>query len=591
MAEYMTTTGQTLPEKDAELVRKAYDLFGVFREDMRPYHEQARVARQIALIRDPEQDVGDVPPEARTTQMHTLRSTLVNCIADQMDNMPEAMIAAETPERQPMAEGLTDVCQYIQEHNEYDAIHRQRVEDFYVTGTSVLMTGWDAEMMGGMGNVFMLRCPVESIYFDPQSGDLDGSRAVFRATYHPRSYYESHFPNEAKYVHSDVYTIEDDRQTNAADEESILLLEYWYRTYDAEKGRYHINVAYLAGGALLDRHDDVYLHGMYPFVVDVFTRIEGKCYGQGMMTEFAPLQRMVNRYARYMDENARITAKQIMLMSKSAGISPEDMADLSQQIKLGENVGENVIRFLQVPPLSPYVMRQMLQYQEDIKNDSGQNQFSRGEGASGITAASAISAMQEAGGKTTRLRTDILNSGFRRMTYLSIWLVHQYMQDNRRVLVTGADGKNREAVYTRAMTRGDGPDAPPPYSVRIQVQKKNPTRIQAENDLLMSLYNVFAQSKTPISPMAMLNALQVDGKDRIRAAIEEDEARQREEEGKDALIAQLQQQQQALVDKSAQDVGALQQILRMQGSEAQAANPAGAAQTEAPAQGVSALGA
>ena len=32
-----------------------------------------------------------------------------------------------------------------------------------------------------------------------------------------------------------------------------MLVEYWYRLYDAKKRRYTINVAYLAGGVLLEK--------------------------------------------------------------------------------------------------------------------------------------------------------------------------------------------------------------------------------------------------------------------------------------------------------------------------------------------------
>ena len=112
------------------------------------------------------------------------------------------------------------------------------------------------------------------------------------------------------------------------------------------------------------------------------------------------MMRYINRYARYIDENLRMSAKARMLVRKESGIDTKALADWSSNIITGDNIDPSSIQWLQSKPLSGMAVQQMLQFQTDLKQDSGQNQFTRGETAGGVTAAQAISALQEAAARS-----------------------------------------------------------------------------------------------------------------------------------------------------------------------------------------------
>lgn len=101
---------QPLSDEERALVREIYERLNIFREGCREMHDRAREARRIALLDDPLQDPPGTPPEKKTLQLQTLKSTLNNCVADQMDNMPEAFLSPETPELSNTAEDLTDIA-------------------------------------------------------------------------------------------------------------------------------------------------------------------------------------------------------------------------------------------------------------------------------------------------------------------------------------------------------------------------------------------------------------------------------------------------------------------------------------------------
>ena len=123
-----------------------------------------------------------------------------------------------------------------------------------------------------------------NIMWDPQEPDIQNARALIKVTWHPLSWFAAHYPEQAVYIGSDEgehenIGLNEALSTLNGDEDRAMLMEYWYRRYDAKKRRYTINVAFMAGGALLENRTNVYNHGMYPFVMEPFNYIEGQPVG------------------------------------------------------------------------------------------------------------------------------------------------------------------------------------------------------------------------------------------------------------------------------------------------------------------------
>lgn len=546
---------QPLDEAEARLLREAYGRLRDWQQDCRPYHESAEKCRRIYRLDDPEQDVPGTPPTHKTIQLQTLKSTINNCVADQMDNMPEALMLPERPEVEQLASEMTDVVRFILDQNGYETFHRRRVEDFFISGTAVTQIGWDADMDNGDGNVAVARVPMERMVWDPEAEDVQDARAVIKLSWHPLSWFAEHYPDKAPYIHDEnnqhnhLGVPESAQALIAPSEGRAMLMEYWYRRY--QNKRYTINVAFLAGGALLDKFEDVYAHGKYPFVFDAFTQIPGQPVGEGMVSELAPMMRYINRYARYIDENLRYSCKNRMLVRKGAEIDLEQLADWSQNLVEGEQIGEESVRWFDTKPLTGMVNQQMLQFQNDMKMDSGQNQFSRGEVSGGVTAATAISALQEAGGKITRMRTAILSAGMKRIVEQILWLVAQFYTRDRERLIIGEDQERRTIhlsashLMGKASKRG-GTLPPPPYVVQIQIQRRNPLRVAAQNDLMIQAYTMAAQSGQNFPLSTLFELLVVDGKDRVLPKLRQLDQQAQQMQQLQAQMAQMQQENQTL---------------------------------------------
>lgn len=509
-----------LTSEERRLVREAYGRLRCWRDGCREMHERAREARKILLLQDPRQDAGHTRRDKPTMQLQTLKSTFNNCVADQMDNLPEAVMLPERAELERVAEDLTDVVRFVMNRNNYEALHRRRVEDCFCTGTAVTQVAWDPDMDGGRGNVAVIRWPIEAFLWDPAAERLEDARAVFKVSWHPLSWYEEHYPERAKEVggdfgeYSGLGVSDAQEETHPADEDRAMLVEYWYRKYDAKKREYTINVAYLAGGTLLSHIENVYTHGQYPFILDVYSPIEGLPVGDGLVQEMAPMMRYVNRYFSYIDTNLRMASKGRLLVDRSAGIDKDALLDWEADVIEGDRIDAGALKWMQSAPLTSLATAQLNQLEADIKQDSGQNQFSRGETVGGVTAATAINALQEAGGKITRLRTASLNQGYARIVEQVMWLISQFYDEGRVMFITGRDVDVSPSRLFDAQT-------PPPYIVQVQVQRRNPLRQQAQNELFMQAYQMAAQAGQAFPLSVLFELLSVDGKERILPVLRE----------------------------------------------------------------------
>lgn len=544
---------QPLEKEERDLVTEIYTRLDVFEQENRAFHEKAQMARDILRLQDPEQDFPGT--REKTLQLPTLKSTFNNCVADQMQNMPEARLLPETPEQEQLAMDLQDAVQYIcYVVNDYERLHRRRAEDLYGPGTAITQVTWDPDMAMGKGDIALIRWPVEAFLWDPKCEDIQDARAVIKVSWHPMSWYRSHYPEAAPYIsaeegsYNDVGMPQVQKDRTGTDEPRAMLLEYWYRTYDAGKHRYSIHVAYCAGGALLDHRENVYMHGMYPFVIDKHSNIEGCLVGEGMVMELVPMMRYINKYARYIDTNLRMSSKARMLVRKNSGIDRGALADWNEDMIEGDSVvqGEDW-NWMQHAPLNGMIVQQMLQMQNDLKQDSGANQFTRGETTAGVVSAKAINSLQEAGGKITGMHTDTLNDGYKRIVEQVLWLMAEFYDGERMLFITGQDGKTREVSldprkYFRLKKKGEL--APPPYMVRIEINRRDPVQVEAQNNMFMQAYTMAAQAEQYFPLSALFRLMNFTGKERLMPVVLEAEEKQQ-------AMQQLQQQNQQLVEQLA----------------------------------------
>ena len=543
---------QPLSKEQYAVLQRGYELFRFFYDKHRAEHLEMHEARKIRQLRH-EERAKTAPPST------ALMSSIDNVIADQIDNMPEALLIPEREETAVSAEEMTDIVSFVMYQAGWPGKYQKLMEDAATVGTGIAEVLWDEDACDGEGMVNVLVWHPEDFYPDPQYEDIQDGRAVFKVTHTTVAWVEEHYPDVKGYVREDEYTRVGEQALIEAPmgDKKVTLIEYWYKKYDQEKRRYHVHMAQLAGGALLfstetdfgvdkkgEYKEGVYAHGQYPFTFFKYRDVYGRPFGTGLVHDYKDSQNAIDRYQKYIDDNARESSVQKKFIRKGS-IDPNAIADASQEI-IEYNGGDirQDLTTVQTNPLNGQVYQMMVYLADTMKQDSGQNQFSRGEGGMGVTAASAIQALQEAGGKITRMHTEKFKDAFREMIEQVLWVLSEYMDPNRQLRIVGgwdSTGNMKDRLVQLVAPKAEGDKLPKPaYHVRVQVQKNNPLQIQASNELLMQASQVCAQYGNPLPPETFISLLQgYPNKSSILKAVQANSQIQQQMQQMQAQIEQL----------------------------------------------------
>ena len=526
---------QPLGEAEQELLRRGYELFERFRIGLTEAHDEMRRARMIRQLRQDERS-GTAPAG------NTLGSCVDNAIADQIDNLPEAQLLPEREETARSAEEMSDVVSYVLYHAGWPGKYQTIMEDAVVTGTGVAEVFWDAEAEDGEGMVGVLAWHPEDFYPDPAVENLQDGRACFKVTHTTVDWVEAHYPHARGYVGEDrsLPWQEGLGEDAPQDDARTTLIEFWYKRYDAESRCTRVHMAQMAGGALLystelgfggaDKAayaDGVYAHGQYPFTLYKFRHVWRRPFGTGLIHDYRETQSAIDRYTKYIDDNARQSSIQRHFIRRGSGINAEDVADMRKTIIEweGSDIRE-VLQTVQAQPLNGQVYEMLTYLADSMKQDCEQNQFTRGEAGLGVTAASAIEALQNAGNKITRWHTEIFKDAFREMVEQIIWVLSEYLEPGRTLRIVGgwdSTGQMRDRLVTLIAPGAEGAGLMrPAYAVRVQVQKNNPMQIQADNEFLQQVVEVCAKAGQPMPPETVVRLMEgYRTKNSVLAALEE----------------------------------------------------------------------
>lgn len=512
---------QPLDERQKALVRRAYSLFREFVDELREDHEEMRDARAMRTLRQNERSY-TAPPS------NTLNSCIDNVIADQIDNMPEALMLPEREDTVNSAEEMSDVVSYVLYQSAWQDVYQTIMEDAAVVGTGIAQVFWDDDADDGEGMVSVLAWHPEDFYPDPTQENIQDGRACFKVTHTTVAWVEEHYPHARGYVSADHAddAAEVEMQHVADGDSKTTLIEFWYKRYDAKSRRNRVHMAQLAGQALLystelgfggakesDFENGVYAHGEYPFVLYKYRSVWRRPFGTGLVHDYKDTQTAIDRMLKYIDDNARESSVQRHFIRRGSGVNPDDVANMRKTIIEWEGDRINdVMQTVQANPINNQVYTTLEYLVDSMKQDCGQNQFSRGEGGLGVTAAAAIQALQEAGGKTTRWHTERFKIAFRKMVEQILWVLSDYLDADRRLRIVGgwdSTGNMKDRIVELIAPNRDGGKLPKPaYTVRVQVQKNNPLQIQADNEFLMQVAQICGQAGQALPPESVISLME-----------------------------------------------------------------------------------
>ncbi len=199
-------------------------------------------------------------------------------------------------------------------------------------------------------------------------------------------------------------------------------------------------------------------------------------------------------------KNAVMATNPRYFINSSGAVNEEEFADWSNNFVhvSGSNLGEDSIREIRLSGIPEVYLGILNGKIDELKETSGNRDFSQGGVSSGVTAASAIAALQEAGSKLTR---DMVKGGYRafsELNCLAVELIRQFYDEPRFFRILGERGAEEFISYDnsdiRLKNQGStfGVDAgsrKPVFDIKVSAQKASPFSKISQNELALQLYN------------------------------------------------------------------------------------------------------
>ena len=511
----MKTTKQSTALQ--QLADRAYALFFQFRSAY--VKEWQRLNHCERMYRgDHWYDIPIEDPNEPRPATPILQSTIENISADLMEQVPEAVIRPESAADGEIARIVEAVIARNHDAAAYPEEYRKLVHDLLVCGYCVQEVGYDSELNGRLGGAFLRHVDVRNILFDPLCCDVQDCRAIFKFSLRPREWVQAHYPDQAALIASDPAAAADapeDDLLTADRTDSLLLLEYWYREYDPKAGTHAVHMAILCGGIVLEdsrvqKPDGYFAHGEYPFVLTPLYPRKGSALGFGIIDLFGEQQRYADKLDQIVLKNALMASRNKLLLTDASGFDEADLRDWSKEVHVGESLSG--ITWFSTPPLPQYLIAYIKSIREDINEESGANDSSRGAATNGVTAASAIEALREASTKRARMATDQLHEAFRKAVRMEIEVEREFNFYLRPVTIS-IDGQQQEVLFdSAAMNRTvpGGVQLPIEFSISIKAVQKTRFAIAAQNELMLHLLDLGV-----IPPDQAIALMEFEGKEQV----------------------------------------------------------------------------
>ena len=457
---------------------------------------------------------------------------LFNCIAnkhaDAMDNFPAPNILPREESDKAEAEILTAVVPVIFEQNNFEQTYSDAWNYKLKNGTGVYGVFWEKSKLGGIGDVVICEEDLLNLFWEPGITDIQESKNLFCVKLWDNEILESQHPQlrgklSSKTVEVAKYIYDDTVDTS----DKSLVVDWYYKKYNRGKLVLHfckfVNdvVLYASEDDPACAEDGFYHHGLYPFVYDVLFPIKGSPAGFGYIDIGKSAQEYIDRAGQAIMKNLLANAGPRHFIPDSSGVNEEEFSDLSKDLVHYSTLGDGITP-ISGKPLNDVYVTVLRDKIDELKETTGNRDISTGGTASGVTAASAIAAMQEAGSKLSRDSNKAAYRAFRKVVLLVIELIRQFYDIPRYFRIIGENGAEKFVEFSNAMIKAQyqgkemGTDMGyrlPVFDVEVTAQKASPYSRMSQNELALQFYNAgFFNPQLADQALACLDMMDFDRK-------------------------------------------------------------------------------
>ncbi len=459
-----------------------------------------------------------------------LFNSVINKHADAMDNIPTVSCLPREKGDIPAARLLSDVLPVILEQNKFENTYSDCWYDKLKAGTACYGVFWNPAMDDGLGNIDVRRVDLLNLFWEPGITDIQHSKNVFHVELWDGDTLRTKYPvlsdcyggtdfDTSRYIYDDSIDTSD----------KIALIDWYYKK--SIDGREVLHFCKFACGRLIyaSENDEDYAkrgfydHGKYPFILDKLYPLQGTPCGFGVIDAMRNIQHEIDTLSTAIVSNARMAAKRRYFVRSDGSLNEKEFADFNRPFVHYSGSGDPNASIMPIntPVLSDVYIAVLRNKIDELKETSGNRDFSQGSASGGVTAAAAIAALQEAGSKTSR---DMISGSYRAfedVCSLIISLIGQFYEIPRYFRIIGESGIMEFAECSSSFISSLSSKVPT-FDLKIRTHKKSAYSTAAANELACQLYSMgafnpeyFAQTEV------LLGLMEFEGKDEALSTLRE----------------------------------------------------------------------
>ncbi|MBO7296213.1 MAG: hypothetical protein J6V39_03050 [Clostridia bacterium] len=456
-------------------------------------------------------------------------NSIANRHADMMDHLPTCTCLAREPGDREQAQMLSAVIPVILDRCAFEATYSDNLWHKLKHGVCAYGVFWNNDLENGFGDVDVRCVDVGSLFWEPGVRDVQDSKHLFLLASMDTELLEQSYPAffERKTRKIDPEAVFE----GMAQDGKTVVVDWYYKKKVG--GRQVLHYCKFACGVVLyaSENDPAYAergwydHGMYPVVLDVMYPEQGTCYGFGMIAVAKQPQIYIDRLDANFMEYADWASKVRFWAKKSLGINQDDFMDLERRIvEVEGDIEEEKLRQIRIENFDQGLLTLKRLKIDELKETTGNRDVSQGTLSGGITAATAIKALQEAGNKNARDVIAASNRAYVQVVTLIIELIRQFYGEARTFRITREQGEeylqyDNKGILARTVlvNEGDAYMRKPVFDISVKARVADPLSKEAANELALSLYEKGAFSpEQREQTMMLLEIMDFEGIGKIK---------------------------------------------------------------------------
>ena len=435
-----------------------------------------------------------------------LFNAIANKHAEAMDNYPSPNVLPREEGDREKAQALGSILPVILQQEDFEDTYDRVMDDKLKSGTGIYGIFWDPEKLEGLGDISIRRIDILNLYWEGGITDIQQSRNVFYLRLWDNDLLLERYPQlegklsgAAEQGNRYVY---DDR-VDTADKSAVI--DWYYKK--RQGGKTVLHYCKFVGDTVLfatENEEDYrdrgwYDHGCYPFVLDPLFRTAGSPCGFGYIDVAKSAQEYVDRGNQAILQNLLANARPRHFIRADGAVNEEEYADMSRDfVHVDGNLGEDSIKPISGKSLSDIYVTVIANKIDELKEVTGTRDVTTGGTVHGVTAASAIAAMQEAGSKLSRDSNMASYRAFRKVCLMAVELIRQFYDLPRAFRILGPQGGVEFITFSNEGLKPQDQGVElgvelgirtPLFDIEISAEKQSPYSRLSQNEMAMQFYS------------------------------------------------------------------------------------------------------